>query len=241
MNARVVGLALLGAIAALGAPSHSGAESLALTPWGPGIGSETVLASSGTMMLRRQPAPVQPRRTPTLRRQRKGTISLGGQLGYGFVRGSSELNDHFDGGLGYGFRFRYMLSPSSALAFSFENQRYATRAGLPPDTGPFAARDSELVVTTVASEFTAFFHREREFTPYLLGGVGFASPNVNYETKESRRVDEGPFVVVGAGFERFFRPRVSLDVTLRGYAEVGNSELSLLSQLTAGIHLYPGD
>ncbi len=157
------------------------------------------------------------------------------------VRGSSELNDHFDRGLGYGFRFRYMLSSRAALAFSFENQHYGTRAGLPPDTDPFPARDSNLVVTTVASEAVVFFHRERETTPYLLGGLGFASPNVIYETKESRRVDEGPFLVVGAGFEHFVRPRMSLDFALRGYAQVGNSELSILSQITAGIHLYPGD
>src|SRR6185436_4023589 len=115
-----------------------------------------------------EPAPVNPRPAPTLRRQRKGTLSLGGQFGYGFVRGSSELNDHFDSGIGYGFRFRYMLSPRSALAFSFENQRYGPRAGLPVDTSPFAAKDSELVVTTVAAEMTMFFHRERDTTPYLL-------------------------------------------------------------------------
>ena len=225
MNARVVGIAMVVAVAALGAPSMTRAESF----------------TSSETLLRRQPAPVSPRKAPTLRRMRKGTISLGGQIGYGFVRGSSELNDHFDSGVGYGFRFRYMMSPKTALAFSFEHQRYGTRAGLPVDTGPFAAKDSELVITTVATEIHVFFHREREFTPYLIGGFGFASPNVIYETKESRRVDEGPFGVVGAGFERFLRPRVSLDVALRGFAEVGNSELSLLSQMTVGIHLYPGD
>src|SRR5205814_9029406 len=132
------------------------------------------------------PAPVNPRTTPTLRRQRRGTISLGGQVGYGFVRGSSELNDHFDSGLGYGFRFRYMMSRRAALAFSFENQKYGTRAGLPVNTQSFAT-DSQLVVTTVATEVHVFFHRERDVTPYLLGGLGFASPNVIYGTKESRR------------------------------------------------------
>jgi len=192
--------------------------------------------------MRRQPAPVAPRTPPTLRRQRKGTISLGGQIGYGIIRGSSELNDHFDRGVGYGFRFRYMLSHRAALGFSFENQRYATRAGLPVSTTPFASlTDSQLVITTVATEAVVFFHRERETSPYLLGGLGFASPDVIYGTKESRRVDEGPFLVVGAGIEHFVRPRMSLDFSVRGYAQVGNSELSVLSQLTAGIHLYPGD
>jgi|GEM_PF-2057093 len=237
MNVRVVGIVMVCAAAALGAPLHGGASTLSeAESWlRSGNAAETMLFS------RRQPAPVNPRTAPTLRRQRKGTISLGGQLGYGVVRGSSELNDHYDRGIGYGFRFRYMLSPRAALGFSFENHHYNPRAGLPVDTGPFAAKDSNLIVTTVASEGVVFFHRERDVTPYLLGGLGFASPNVRYETKESRRVDEGPFVVVGAGIERFVRPRVSLDFTLRGYAEVGNSELSLFSQLTAGIHLYPGD
>lgn len=234
MNVRVVGIAMVCAVAALGAPSLARAESLALR-------SEGALASSAGTMMRRQPAPVPARTKPMLRRQRKGTLSLGGQVGYGFVRGSSELNDHFDSGLGYGFRFRYMMSPRTALGFSFEHQKYGPRAGLPIDTGPFAAKDSQLVVTTVATEIHVFFHRERDLTPYVLGGLGFASPNVIYETKESRRVDEGPFGVVGVGFERFVRPRVSLDFTLRGFAEVGNSELSLMSQLTAGIHVYPGD
>src|SRR4029077_18626871 len=118
MNVRVVGIAMVCAVAALGAPSLTRAESLDLR-------SE----EAAWTLMRRQPAPVSPRTTPTLRRQRKGTISLGAQLGYGFVRGSSELNDHFDSGLGYGVRFRYMMSPRSALAFCFEHQKYGTRAG----------------------------------------------------------------------------------------------------------------
>jgi hypothetical protein len=231
------------AIATFGAP-------VGATPWNPDgdgtllsrIDGRLGLASAGAAetMLRRQPAPVSPRPAPLLRRLRKGTISLGAQVSYGVVRGSSELNDHFDDGLGYAFRFRYMLSTRAALGFSFENQRYKGRAGLPVSPTPFAT-DSQLVVTTVACEGVVWFHREREWTPYLLGGLGVASPNVTYERKESRRVNEGPFLVVGTGVEKFVRPRFALDFSVRGYAEVGNSELSTFSQVSAGIHLYPGD
>jgi hypothetical protein len=237
MNVRTAGIAMICAAAALG--GLSGAKVARAESLGRGFSSADALRGAETMM-RRQPAPVNPRTTPPLRRLRKGTISLGAQVGYGFVRGSSELNDHFDGGVGYGLRFRYSLGPRSALGFSFESQRYSVRGGLPFDTDPFAT-DSVLVVTTVASEMVVFFHRERETTPYLVGGMGFASPNVNYGSKESRRIDEGPFLVVGAGVERFVRPRLSLDFSVRGYAEVGNSELSMFSQIGAGIHLYPGD
>lgn len=244
MIRRLTGIvAACASIAALGAPAGA-------TPWNPygaginlsRIDGRVVVTGAGTAetMLRRQPAPVSPRPAPLMRRLRKGTISLGAQISYGVVRGSSELNDHFDNGLGYAFRFRYMLSRRAALGFSFENQRYNGRAGLPVSPAPFAT-DSQLVVTTVASEGIVWFHREREWTPYLLGGLGFASPNVTYGRKESRRVNEGPFLVVGAGVEKFVRPRFSLDFSLRGYAEVGNSELSMFSQISAGIHLYPGD
>src|SRR6266550_1731641 len=108
MNIRVVGIAMICAAAALGAPLRSSAGEI----------SAWERAGSAETMMRRQPAPVSPRTTPTLRRQRRGTISLGGQIGFGMVRGSSELNDHYDRGVGYGFRFRYILSPRAALGFS---------------------------------------------------------------------------------------------------------------------------
>ena len=238
MNVRGMGLALLLATALVG--MLSGAR-----PARAGYGSQTswggAAKAGAETWMRRQPAPVNPRALPPLRRMRRGTLSLGGQIGYGFVRGSSELNDHFDNGPSYAFRFRYMLSTHTALGFSFENHRYNTRAGLAPDTSPFAAADSHVVVTTVGTELVMYLHRERDTNPYFVGGLGFASPNVIYERKESRRVDEGPFLTVGVGLERFLRPRLSFDAALRGYAEVGNSELSLLSQLNVGLHLYPGD
>ncbi|MBI4364709.1 MAG: hypothetical protein HY568_04695 [Candidatus Latescibacteria bacterium] len=250
MNRRWVGFtAAWVGIAALHAPLQAASEmrSADLARWTP-LGSVVALPRGGALnaaaegevtLLRRQPAPVPPRRPAPLRRLRKGTISLGAQVSYGFVRGSSELNDHFDHGLGYAFRFRYMLSQSSALGFSFENHRYGSR--VEPNPQPLLPSDSTLVMTTVSAEGVFFFHRERELTPYLLAGLGYASPNVEYDAKESRRVNEGPYAVVGAGVERFVRARISLDVSLRGYAQVGNSELSMFSQVSAGIHLYPGD
>ncbi len=252
MNGRMlVGMVVaLAAFASLGVPLRGEASAPARVEVAPGLGWGVDLpvhpligsaaAAGGGVFSKRQPAPVPPRTPVPLRRMRKSTISLGGQLSYGVVRGSSELNDHFDNGFGYAFRFRYMLSSRAALGFSFENQRYDDRAGLPVNPDPFAT-DSQLVVTTVASEGIVFFHRERVWTPYFLGGLGFASPNVTYDIKESRRVNEGPFAVVGVGVERFVRPRFSLDFTLRGYAQLGNSELTMFSQLGAGIHLYPGD
>ena len=185
----------------------------------------------------RQPAPA-PRAQPRLRRQRPNTISLGLQGQVGAVRGNSRIADGFDQGIGYAFRFRYMLSPSSALGFSFEHQRYGAIQA-PNNSGVFA--DSHVVITTVSVEGIFYVHREREFNPYFLGGVGLATPDIVFTDLQTSRVNEGLFALGGLGFERFIRPRFSLDFSVRGYALVSNSEFTSMGQVSLGIHGYPGD
>jgi hypothetical protein len=193
---------------------------------------------TGLVDAKRQPAPA-PRAQPLLRRQRPNTISLGLQGQVGAVRGTSRIADGFDQGPGYAFRFRYMLSPSSALGFSFENQRYGAIQAPVNVPGQFA--DSHVVITTVSVEGIFYVHREREFNPYFLGGVGLATPDVVFTEGQTSRVNEGLFALGGVGFERFIRPRFSLDFSVRGYALVSNSEFTSMGQVSLGIHAYPGD
>ena len=140
-----------------------------------------------------------------------------------------------------------MLSPRTALGFSFENQRFGSIRDPLPVTAVGEAPDSHLVVVTVAAEGVFYFHRERETTPYLIGGFGFATPDEIDHTIPGgnepgpRRVNEGPFLVVGGGLERFVRQRFSIDTSVRGFAEIGNSELTTVVELALGIHIYPGD
>jgi len=235
MRIRVWGIAGWLALALL-APGVSRAESQPI-PW---LGEGFAFAASGA---HRQPQPTTPPRA-RLRRQRPNTISLGVQGQFGAARGNSRVADGFDQGLGYAFRFRYMLSPSTALGFSFENQRFGPIES-PNSSGQFP--DSHVVITTVSVEAVFFGNRERELNPYVLGGVGFATPDVVYtdldggSLNQSSRVNEGLFAVVGAGFERFIRPRLSADVSIRGYALLSNSEFTSIGQVSVGIHLYPGD
>lgn len=193
-------------------------------------------ASSVSM---RQPPPAEKPRAPLLRRQRPNTISIGIQGDYGIIRGNSRLADGFDDGPGYSFRFRYMMAPSFALGFSFESQRFYDKGGLP--STELGAGDSTIVMTTVGMEGVFYIHREREVNPYFVTGFGYASPDVVDEVRGSARVNEGMFLVMGAGLERFIRPRFSLDFTLRGEALISNSEFTGIATLSAGIHLYPGD
>lgn len=206
---------------------------------GAGTRLERRSADGGWSLGLRQPAPP-PARPPLLRRLRKSTVSVGAQASYGLIRGSSRLADGFDHGPGYAVRIRYMLSPRAALGFSFENQTFGPAATYVP-VNVITQPDTSLSMTTVAMEGTIYFHRERVTHPYLLGGFGFASPDVVFKDQGARRTNEGPFLVVGGGLEHFLKPRVSLDFTLRGYAQIGNSELSSFAQLNAGFHLYPGD
>lgn len=198
---------------------------------------ETVLRNSGEF--RRQPEPTPPPARGTLRRQRSNTISLGVQGQLGVVRGNSRVADGFDQGPGYAFRFRYMLSKSAALGFSFEHQRYNSIQEPVEVPGQFA--DSHVVITTVSAEGVFYIHREREFVPYFLGGFGFATPDVIFAEDQAARTNEGLFLVAGVGFERFVRPRLSIDASVRGHALVSNSEFTSIAEVSLGIHLYPGD
>ncbi|HSQ61448.1 MAG TPA: hypothetical protein VLT84_13675 [Acidobacteriota bacterium] len=188
---------------------------------------------------RRQPVPVPTPRGPLLRRLRANTISLGLQGQYGGVRGSSRLADGFDHGPGYAFRFRYMLSRSSALGFSFEHQRYGSVQ--PPLNVPGDFADSHVVLTTISVEGVFYKGREREVHPYFVLGAGYASPDIVYSDDIASRVNEGAFLVGGLGFERFIRQRFSIDGSLRVIGQIANSEFSSIGQVSLGIHLYPGD
>jgi hypothetical protein len=233
-NSRVVWVVAVGASLwlALSSPRVARAESLASE-------RETVLRDLGGGDFLRQPEPTPPPARVRLRRQRPNTISLGFQGQFGVVRGNSRVADGFDQGPGYAFRFRYMLSPSAALGFSFEHQRYGSIQV--PIEVPGEVADSHTVITTVSAEAVFFVHREREFVPYFLGGFGYATPDVVFAENDASRTNEGLFAVIGVGFERFIRPRLSVDASIRGHALVSNAEFTSMGQVSLGIHLYPGD
>lgn len=203
---------------------------------GSGGGGGTVLRLDSS---ERQPPPVPPRRGPVMRRMRPNTLSLGIQGQYGSLRGGSRLADGFDHGPGYAFRFRYMLTSSTALGFSFEHQRFGSIQ--PPLNEPAQFADSHVVVTTVSSEMVFYLHRDRDAHPYFLVGFGYASPDIVFTEDIATRANEGVFLTGGVGFERFIRPRFSIDGSLRVYGEIANSEFTSIGEASLGIHVYPGD
>jgi len=215
-----------------GLPAGGATEIVALAESGP-----RARLDYASTLFRQPPATSQTKRTP--RRMRTNTIDLGLQISYGVVNGTSRLADGFNSGPGYAFRFRYALKPSFALGFSFENQNYYESGGQ-PSTEP-GAGDSSVVMTTVSVEGVFYVHRERETNPFFLGGLGHASPDVVDENRGSTRVNEGIYLVLGAGLERFIRDRFSIDFEIRGYGLVSNSELTSFLQFCAGIQIYPGD
>jgi hypothetical protein len=242
-GARALGAAVV-AVVALGAASGAdAAESAggARDRWLDGRGAaESVLRLSGAGHdLGRQPAPVPTTRGPLMRRLRPNTISLGIQGQYGATRGSSRIADGFDQGPGYAIRFRYMLSRSAALGFSFEHQRFGSIQ--PPLNVPGDFADSHVVITTISGEAVLYKNRASETHPYFVIGLGYASPDVVFTDEIASRVNEGAFLTAGIGFERFVRPRISIDGSIRAYGQIANSEFTSIGQVCLGIHLYPGD
>jgi hypothetical protein len=243
-SGRSVG-ALVLAAACLAAPRTGGAQSWAPASWTSAASAgEAAGSRGGESFLRvsegkRQPAPVPTTRGPVMRRLRANTISLGAQGQFGVARGNSRIADGFDQGPGYAVRFRYMLSRSNALGFSFEHQRFGSIQ--PPINVPGDFADSHVVITTISAEAIFYRHREKETHPYFLVGFGYANPDVVLTPEISQRINEGAFLTAGIGFERFFRPRISMDGSIRAYGEIANSEFTSIGQVSLGIHLYPGD
>jgi opacity protein-like surface antigen len=190
--------------------------------------------------LGRQPPPAPEKPKPRLRRMRTNAINLGLQITYGGVGGSSRIGEGFSSGIGYAFRFRYQMKPSFALGISFESQRFDANSNNPPSTEPDAS-DSTVNMTTVSGEAVFYVNRQKETNPYFITGIGIASPDVVDENLGSARVDDGPFLVLGAGLEHFIRDRFSIDLALRGYGLASGSEFTTMYQVCAGIQLYPGE
>jgi hypothetical protein len=72
-------------------------------------------------------------------------------------------------------------------------------------------------------------------------GLGHASPDVKDENLGTTRVNEGMFLELGLGLEKFVREKFSLDFAIRGYGLVSNSEFTSFLQFCAGFQVYPGD
>ncbi len=240
-----VGALALMAAACLASPRLGHAQSWTPANWSSAASGEMLADARGEDSFlrlsesRRQPAPVPVTRGPIPRRLRPNTISLGIQGQYGAIRGSSRLADGFDHGPGYAMRFRYLLSRAVALGFSFEHQRFGSIQ--PPLNVPGGVADSHVVVTTFSTEAVFYSHREKDLHPYFLFGFGYASPNVVFTNENASRVNEGAFLTTGVGFERFIRPRISIDGSVRAYGQIANSEFTSIGQVSLGIHLYPGD
>jgi hypothetical protein len=118
-----------------------------------------------------------------------------------------------------------------ALGLSFENQVFKPDERLPDEP-------RRLTFTDYIVNGFLYFGRENRTSRYLMLGVGFYRPELQFHGGETAFDPEGFLLNAGAGFETFPRRNVGIDVFLRGYGYAAGDGFSYSGQAGAGVNLY---
>jgi hypothetical protein len=164
--------------------------------------------------------------------ERPGTLSLGIQGQYGIIGGPSDFAEDYDWGPGFGIRIRYALGGPQAFGISFESQTFD------PSSEAEAGLDQpeELKFANVSLEYLRYFNRGEGRSQYAAVGIGLAHPSEE-RTGGIADVSDALLLTGGGGLEVFVHRTTAIDVSLRGYAMIGES-VTATAEIAAGIHYY---
>jgi Outer membrane protein beta-barrel domain len=164
--------------------------------------------------------------------ERPGTLSLGIQGQYGIIGGPSDFAEDYDWGPGFGIRIRYALGGPQAFGISFESQTFD------PDSEAEEGLDQpeELKFANVSLEYLRYFNRGEGRSQYAAVGAGLAHPS-EVRSGGIAEVSDALLITGGGGLEVFVHRTTAIDVSLRGYAMIGES-VTATAEIAAGIHFY---
>ncbi|MGH7726347.1 MAG: hypothetical protein ACREOU_13045 [Candidatus Eiseniibacteriota bacterium] len=164
---------------------------------------------------------------------RSGTVSLGGYLQYGTLFGSTRFAETFDNGLGGGFTLRYRSSSDQAFGLSFESHSFDASS---PGDSAAAPEHLQLITTTI--EYYKFFNTRKRMPRYLVIGAGFMQSRQTDRDGEKEFPGDGGTIKLGGGTEYWFNRTLTLDLAVRYYGILSQSEWTHDVQLALGINFY---
>ena len=195
--------------------------SLPLASPGPAFAQDTTTPAPETVPSGWRPRPV-----------RQGTVALHGAAMYGSLVGG-PFADEFNHGLGLGFALRYRTSADASLGLGFESHTFDGKSDADSAATPVELR---LVVTTL-DYYRHFSVRSR--TPrYLVIGAGLMQSRQTNLNDETEFPGDGGVVKLGGGFEYWANRTLTLDVGLRYYGVLSESELNHDIQAAVGLNFY---
>jgi hypothetical protein len=181
---------------------------------------------------------------------RRGTVSVGGQLQYGELRGDSEWGDVFARDFGGVISVRQYAARTRAWGLTFEVQKFQRSANWPKGLANWTDAD-ELQYQVIMGDYYLYFRRLHKQCPYLVFSAGFYHPQLvyKYQDEQGNEYEEVEYPSdafmgrVGAGMEYFINRTVAVDGSASLYlvSRSGSSGQTYSGQVALGIHLYVGN
>lgn len=175
---------------------------------------------------------------------RAGQVGVGVQGQFGMLQGSKDLAAQFENGAGFAVRARYRMRFERAIGLSFESQSFDAKSNLVQAEGfptqPDSTGFERVVLTTAGADFYQMFGTRTRTVKMLSVGVGIAQ--ISARLRDGQTVfpvtNEGFYMSVGGGIERFFYRSWALDLSTRYLLLVHDGAVNHDAQVSAGIVFY---
>lgn len=175
---------------------------------------------------------------------RAGQVGVGVQGQFGTLQGSKDLASQFESGAGFAVRARYRMRFERGIGLSFESQSFDAKSRLVQAEGfptqPDSVGFQRVVMTTAGAEFYQMFGTRTRTVKMLSVGAGIAQISARLNDGQSvfPVTNEGFYVSVGGGIERFFYRSWALDLSTRYFMLVHDGAVNHDAQVSAGIIFY---
>jgi len=174
---------------------------------------------------------------------RPGQLGVGIMGQYGSFLSSGGLGSEFGQGGGLSVRLRYRLKYERAIGLSFEQQKFDVRT--PVDSLDLLGNnfaDRTLTMMMSSFEFYQLFGTRTRTTKMLSAGFGLCQPQKKLADGEVKLggndVQDGMFLSVGAGIERFLYQSLGLDMSVHYQTVFQNGSTNHDLQAAVGLIFY---
>lgn len=179
---------------------------------------------------------------------RPGQIGLCVQGLYGTLLASGELGRDFSSGPGLAVQLRYRMRYERGFGMSFESHQFDVRPTArftDPETGAILTPDStfapsKLTLDLYGIDFYQMAGTRTATTRFVSVGAGLAHPvrTLNDGEIDFNGGEDGAYVTLGAGMERFFWQSWAWTIGARYYAVFRNGNTNHDVQAAAGLVFY---
>ncbi len=174
---------------------------------------------------------------------RAGQLGVGIAGQYGSLLSSGGLGSEFGQGGGLSVRLRYRLKYDRAIGLSFEQQKFSVRNPVDSlDTLGNNFADRTLTMMMSSFEFYQLFGTRTRTTKMLSAGFGLCQPQKKLADGEVKLggndVQDGLFISVGAGLERFVYQSLGIDMNVHYQTIFQNGSTNHDLQAAVGLIFY---